>query len=148
MSKKVVLITGTNSGFGYLTALGAAERGYSVYATMRNTDGRNSEKAKELQAIDGVHVIELDVTDSNGVKNAVAKIISTEGRLDVLVNNAGYFGGGLGCELQFSFEHNSIDQTYDPDSRNSLDVPGSKTYFGSHQRIGADHVNSWAEWPE
>ncbi|MGK0493708.1 MAG: NAD(P)-dependent dehydrogenase (short-subunit alcohol dehydrogenase family) [Maribacter sp.] len=95
MSKKVVLITGTNSGFGYLTALGAAEKGHTVYATMRDIDGRNAEKAKELQAIDGISVIELDVTDGNGVKSAIDKIILSEGRLDVLVNNAGYFGGGL-----------------------------------------------------
>ncbi len=95
MSKKVVLITGTNSGFGYLTALGAAEKGYHVYATMRDVDGRNAEKAKELQAIDGINVIELDVTDGNGVKSAVDKIILSEGRLDVLVNNAGYLGGCL-----------------------------------------------------
>jgi NAD(P)-dependent dehydrogenase (short-subunit alcohol dehydrogenase family) len=88
MSKKVVLITGTNSGFGYLTALGAAEKGYNVYATMRDINGRNAEKAKELQAIDGISVIELDVTDGNGVKSAIDKIILSEARLHVLVNNA------------------------------------------------------------
>ena len=95
MSKKVVLITGTNSGFGYLTALGAAERGYSVYATMRNTESKNSEKAQELDSIEGITVLDLDVTDGEGVQKVVDQIISTEGRLDVLVNNAGYFGGGL-----------------------------------------------------
>lgn len=95
MSKKVVLITGTNSGFGYLTAKGAADRGYSVYATMRNTSGRNKERADELNAIENVTVIDVDVTDSNGVQQAVHQVIEKEGQLDVLVNNAGYFGGGL-----------------------------------------------------
>ncbi|PCJ64924.1 MAG: short-chain dehydrogenase/reductase [Bacteroidetes bacterium] len=95
MSNKVVLITGTNSGFGYLTAKGAAERGYTVYATMRDIKGRNAERANELQSIDNINVIELDVTDSEGVKNALGSVIEKEGRLDVLVNNAGYFGGGL-----------------------------------------------------
>lgn len=95
MSNKVVLITGTNSGFGYLTAKGAADRGYQVYATMRNTDGRNAERAAELNAIENIEVVELDVTDGEGVKQAVAGVIEKEGRLDVLVNNAGYFGGGL-----------------------------------------------------
>lgn len=95
MKSKVVLITGTNSGFGYLTAKGAAERGHSVYATMRDTAGRNVEKAKELNSIENIQVLDLDVTDSEGVTSAVAKVIEKEGRLDVLVNNAGYFGGGL-----------------------------------------------------
>jgi NAD(P)-dependent dehydrogenase (short-subunit alcohol dehydrogenase family) len=109
MSKKVVLITGTSSGFGYLTALGAAEKGYNVYATMRDTQGRNAEKAKELQAIEGISVIELDVTDSNGVKQAIAELISKEGRLDVLVNNAGYFGGGLAE----SYTDDDLEKMYD-----------------------------------
>ena len=95
MSQKVVLITGTNSGFGYLTAKGAADRGYKVYATMRNTDGRNKERADELNAVENITVVELDVTDSAGVKRAVSQVIEAEGRIDVLVNNAGYFGGGL-----------------------------------------------------
>ncbi len=95
MNKKVVLITGTNSGFGYLTAKGAAERGYSVYATMRNTTSRNAEKAAELNAIENINVVELDVTDSAGVKKTVAEVIAKEGRLDVLVNNAGFYGGGI-----------------------------------------------------
>lgn len=95
MSNKVVLITGTNSGFGYLTAKGAAERGHTVYATMRSTEGRNADKAAELNAINNITVVDVDVTDEQGVKEAVASVIEREGRLDVLVNNAGYFGGGL-----------------------------------------------------
>lgn len=95
MTNKVVLITGTNSGFGYLTAKGAAERGHQVYATMREITGRNLEKANELNAIENIQVIDLDVTDTDGVEKAISKVIETEGRLDVLVNNAGYYGGGL-----------------------------------------------------
>lgn len=95
MENKVILITGTNSGFGYLTAKGAAEKGYTVYATMRDISGRNAEKASELNGIENVKVVELDVTDADGVTNVIGNIIKQEGRLDVLVNNAGYFGGGL-----------------------------------------------------
>lgn len=93
--KKVILITGTNSGFGYLTAKQAAEKGYTVYATIRDTNGRNKERADELAQIDNINVVELDVTNSEQVKTQVAKIIEKEGQIDVLVNNAGYFGGGL-----------------------------------------------------
>jgi NAD(P)-dependent dehydrogenase (short-subunit alcohol dehydrogenase family) len=95
MSKKVVFITGTNSGFGYLTAKSCAEKGYTVYASIRDINGRNEEKAKELSSISKIHVVELDVTEGEAVKNVIADIISKEGQLDVVVNNAGYFGGGL-----------------------------------------------------
>lgn len=95
MDKKVIVITGTNSGFGYLTAKQAAEKGYTVYATIRDTQGRNKERADELSNIDNIHVVELDVTHADAVKAAIENIVEKEGRLDVLVNNAGYFGGGL-----------------------------------------------------
>ena len=55
MEKKVVLITGTNSGFGYLTARSCAEKGYTVYATIRDINGRNAEKAKELSAVENIN---------------------------------------------------------------------------------------------
>lgn len=95
MEQKVVIITGTNSGFGYLTAKGAAAKGHKVYATMRATADRNAEKAAELNATDNITVVELDVTNGEQVKSVIADIASREGRIDVLVNNAGYFGGGL-----------------------------------------------------
>lgn len=95
MSKKVVLITGTNSGFGYLTAKTLAGEGHTVYATIRETKGRNAERANELSNIANINVVELDVTDAKGVNEVVADVISKEGRLDVLVNNAGYYGGGI-----------------------------------------------------
>ena len=47
MSNKVVFITGTNSGFGYLTAVSAARAGHKVWATMRNANGKNAEKKKK-----------------------------------------------------------------------------------------------------
>lgn len=92
---KVIFITGTNSGFGYLTAKGAAERGYHVYAGMRNSSSKNAERAKELSAIANIEVVEVDVTKAEQVNTAIASIVEKEGRIDVLVNNAGYFGGGL-----------------------------------------------------
>lgn len=95
MEKKIVLITGTSSGFGYLTAKTLAAKGHTVFAGMRDTSGRNQLKANELSKIENIRVVELDVTKSDEVNAVVNQIISTEGRLDVLVNNAGYFGGGL-----------------------------------------------------
>lgn len=93
--KKVVLVTGTNTGFGYLTAKSAAAKGYVVYATMRDIDGRNAERAKELSGIENINVVALDVTNGEQVTEVVNSIVAKENRLDVVVNNAGYFGGGL-----------------------------------------------------
>jgi len=95
MEKKVVLITGTNSGFGYLTAKFSASRGYTVYATIRDINGRNKEKATELSGLDNINVVELDVSNGKAVQQVVSDIVEKEGQLDVVVNNAGYFGGGL-----------------------------------------------------
>lgn len=95
MEKKIIFITGTNSGFGYLTAKTCAAKGYIVYASMRDTTGRNAERAKELSSISNITVLDLDVTNTETVHKAITSIIEKEGKLDVVVNNAGYFGGGL-----------------------------------------------------
>lgn len=89
MNKKVVLITGTNSGFGWLTANSVAVLGHKVYATMRDTNGKNSDKAKALSRVKNVTVLDISLTDENSVKNAFDTIIAKEGTIDVLVNNAG-----------------------------------------------------------
>lgn len=89
MSKKVVLITGTNSGFGWLTAHSVAALGHQVYATMRDTEGKNADKAKALSQIENVTVLDVSLTDEASVNNAIDTIIAAEGKIDVLVNNAG-----------------------------------------------------------
>lgn len=89
MNKKVVLITGTNSGFGWLTANSIAALGHKVYATMRGTDGKNAAKAEVLSNVENITVLDVTLTDETSVKNAINNIIATEGRIDVLVNNAG-----------------------------------------------------------
>lgn len=109
MSKKVVFITGTNSGFGWLTAHSCSAEGHTVYATMRDVAGKNAEKAKALGALPNVHVIEMEVTDAESVQNAVAKVIAKEGRLDVVVNNAGVFAGGLAE----TFTEADLEQMFD-----------------------------------
>ena len=86
----IALITGSSSGIGLETSLYLARRGYTVWATMRNI-----EKAGELQKIAQseklpVEIASLDVCDESSVKNAVEKILQKSGRIDVLINNAGY----------------------------------------------------------
>jgi NAD(P)-dependent dehydrogenase (short-subunit alcohol dehydrogenase family) len=89
MQKKVVLITGTNSGFGWLTANSVAALGNKVYATMRDVEGKNAEKAKALSAVENITVLDVSLTDENSVQQAIDSIIAKEGTIDVLVNNAG-----------------------------------------------------------
>jgi NAD(P)-dependent dehydrogenase (short-subunit alcohol dehydrogenase family) len=89
MSKKVVLITGTNSGFGWLAAQSVAAMGHKVYAAMRNTEGKNADKALALSQIENITVLDVTLTNDASVQKAISKIISEEGKIDVLVNNAG-----------------------------------------------------------
>jgi NAD(P)-dependent dehydrogenase (short-subunit alcohol dehydrogenase family) len=86
----IALITGSSSGIGLATSLYLARRGYTVWATMRNL-----EKASELRKIIEaerlpIELAQLDVCDDSSVKEAVAQILQKSGRIDVLVNNAGY----------------------------------------------------------
>jgi NAD(P)-dependent dehydrogenase (short-subunit alcohol dehydrogenase family) len=113
MSNKVVLITGTNSGFGWLTANSLAALGHKVYATMRDVNGKNLDKAKALSLVENITVLEVILTDETSIKNAVQTIIENEGTIDVLVNNAGLtmFGvaeSATAEDLQNVFEVNVI----------------------------------------
>jgi len=95
MEKKIILITGTSSGFGWLTAISCADSGHNVYATMRDTKGRNAEKAKALSEYQNIEVLDVDVTNGKAVKDAVTTIINKEGGIDVVVNNAGVYATGI-----------------------------------------------------
>jgi NAD(P)-dependent dehydrogenase (short-subunit alcohol dehydrogenase family) len=95
MKNKVILITGTNSGFGWLAANSCATLGHKVYATMRNTKDRNSEKATALAQVPNIQVLDVDVTNGKSITDAIATIIQNEGRIDVVVNNAGIYAIGI-----------------------------------------------------
>jgi NAD(P)-dependent dehydrogenase (short-subunit alcohol dehydrogenase family) len=85
----VVLITGCSSGIGPRTALAFARRGDRVYATMRRAErGRELVDVAAGEGLE-VRVLELDVTDDVSVQQAVQEVLAAEGRIDVVVNNAG-----------------------------------------------------------
>ena len=92
--KKVILITGASSGFGRLTALAMLAKGHTVYASMRNINGKNAPVAQELSRA-GASVIELDVTDGHSIQTAINTLTSKEDKLDVLINNAGVAAAGI-----------------------------------------------------
>ncbi|WP_412550906.1 SDR family oxidoreductase [Shimia sp. MIT910701] len=82
---QTILITGASSGIGKETAKLFAARGWNVVATMRAP-----EKEEELTSLDNTLVTRLDVTDATSIEAAVAAGVTRFGRMDVLLNNAGY----------------------------------------------------------
>lgn len=92
---KTILITGASSGIGEATAKHFQAKGWNVVATMRNPG-----KAGELAELDNLHVAKLDVTDPTTITAAVNAGIRRFGRIDVLLNNAGY--GAYGALEAFS----------------------------------------------
>jgi NAD(P)-dependent dehydrogenase (short-subunit alcohol dehydrogenase family) len=91
---KTILVTGASSGFGRDTAETLARAGHTVYASMRDIEGRNHPHAEALRA-GGLHVVELDVSDDASVESAVDTVLAAAGRIDVLVNNAGIAAAGV-----------------------------------------------------
>ena len=94
---KTALVTGASSGIGEETARTLHKLGYTVYAAARRTD-----RLEQLTPI-GIHALTMDVTDDESMSSGIEKIIAETGRIDVLVNNAGY--GSFGA-----IEDVSIDE--------------------------------------
>jgi NAD(P)-dependent dehydrogenase (short-subunit alcohol dehydrogenase family) len=86
----VTLITGANKGLGYETARSLVAAGHTVYVGARDPE-RGQEAADDLAA----SFLQIDVTDEDSVNSAAAELKTREGRLDVLVNNAGIAGTRL-----------------------------------------------------
>ena len=97
--KQVIVITGASSGFGALAARALAHAGHTVYASMRETLGRNAPQVAEVARYAAEHevdlrTVELDVAASDSVDAGIATIIADCGRLDVVIHNAGHMSFG------------------------------------------------------
>ena len=99
----VAVVTGSSSGIGLATSLALARNGYLTYATMRNLAKRDSIQSVADKQHLPIRIVQLDVTDENSIKKAVQSILSEAGRIDLLVNNAGY-------ALTGAFEEIGIDE--------------------------------------
>jgi NAD(P)-dependent dehydrogenase (short-subunit alcohol dehydrogenase family) len=87
---KVAVVTGSSTGIGYETSLILARNGFLTYATMRNLNKSENIEMVATKENLPIQIKQLDVTDDVSVKNAIRSISSEAGRIDVLVNNAGY----------------------------------------------------------
>jgi NAD(P)-dependent dehydrogenase (short-subunit alcohol dehydrogenase family) len=102
MANKVAVITGTSSGFGLLTAVELARRGFEVVATMRDLGRRSylEEAAAGAGVSAKIDVRKLDVTEFDRIPTFVAEVLGDHKRIDVLVNNAGFAMAGFAEDLQ------------------------------------------------
>ena len=96
-----VLITGVNSGFGYLIANTLVKSGYKVIGSMREPSGRNASVANELRN-KGIVIVDIDVTDEQSVLAGVEEATRKVGTIDILINNAGV--GTLGWQDSFNID--------------------------------------------
>ncbi len=103
----VVLITGASTGFGRAAAETLARRGYIVFASMRDSLGRNRSNRETLHSLasrerSALQVLDLDVTQDSSVNQAVQQVLERAGRIDVVINNAGI--GALGVTEAYTME--------------------------------------------
>ena len=103
-SNKVILLTGASSGIGYDTAVALAQQGHKVYAAARRV-----ERMEPLRQY-GIVPLKMDVTDEASMQEGVKTLLEAEGRIDVLINNAGY--GYFGA----------VENVPMDDARNQLEV--------------------------
>ena len=100
--QKVALVTGSSSGIGLETSLALSRDGYHTFASMRNiSKGKDLEEIAKKENLP-IDIIELDVDKEESIVAVIKKIIDDSGRIDVLINNAGY--GQFGCTEDVSIE--------------------------------------------
>jgi short-subunit dehydrogenase len=100
--KKVILITGISSGFGKETAELLAQNGHVVYGTVR----------KKTETKSHIHILIMDLLNPDSVSNAVQAVIENEGRIDVLINNAGMHTGGSIETLPLEYVKMQMDTNF------------------------------------
>lgn len=134
--KKIAVITGTSSGFGLLTAVEMARAGYKVVATMRDPGKKERLMAESAKAgiADSVEVRRLDVTKFDELPGLVSEIVRDHGRIDVLVNNAGYALAGFAEDIS----HDELQQQFDTNFFGAVEM--TKAVLPQMRKQGSGHV--------
>jgi len=114
MPEKIALITGSSSGFGLLTSIELAKAGFRVVATMRDLGRRDGlDQAAAAAGVAGqIEVRALDVTDFDDIPGFVEQVVRDYGRLDVLVNNAGFAVAGFAEDIRLEELRRQFDTNF------------------------------------
>ena len=135
-AERVALITGASSGFGLLTAVTLARRGWRVLATMRSLNRRNKleEAARAASVLDRIEFLALDVTDAGQIAELAASIAARPAPLDAIVNNAGFAMAGFAedvsdAELRRQFDTNFFGA-----------AAGTRAFLPQFRRQGSGHI--------
>jgi NAD(P)-dependent dehydrogenase (short-subunit alcohol dehydrogenase family) len=164
-NQQVALVTGSSSGFGLLTSIALAKEGFLVIATMRDLSrsGQLLTMAKELGIDKKIQLHQLDVTSDDSI-HELKNLVDTIGKIDVLVNNAGYAGAGFVEEIPITeyrrqFETNvfgviSVTQAILPSMRshgrgkiiNVSSISGRISFPGLSPYTASKHaLEGWSE---
>ncbi|MEC1521189.1 oxidoreductase [Neobacillus niacini] len=166
MKNKIAIVTGTSSGFGLSTSIELARKGFTVVAAMRNINKKSDllQEAKKYDVESKIVICELDVTNENSILAFHERVIATFGRVDVLVNNAGYAGAGFVEEISMDeyrqqFETNvfgviAVTKAFLPVMRkqnhgciiNVSSISGRVAFPGLSPYIASKHaIEGWSE---
>ncbi len=145
---KTVVITGSSSGFGKMSAKQFADKGHKVYAAMRNADSKNLEVKSELQSYsENIVVVDMDVSSEDSVNAAIAQIIQKEQAIDVLINNAGIMHMGVTEAFSVEQAQQLMDTNYYGVIRTVQAVAPHMRKAGKGLIINTTSVIGRVSWP-
>jgi NAD(P)-dependent dehydrogenase (short-subunit alcohol dehydrogenase family) len=114
INDKIAVVTGSSSGIGLMTCVELASRGYRVVATMRDLarSGRLEEAAQKAGVREGIDLRRVDITEADTLPDAVSAIVRDHGRIDVLVNNAGFAMAGFAEDVTLDELRRQLDTNF------------------------------------
>jgi NAD(P)-dependent dehydrogenase (short-subunit alcohol dehydrogenase family) len=132
VNHKVAVVTGSSSGIGFETSLVLARNNFCTYATMRNPESGTKMRAVQSGENLQIEIIQLDVTSDKSVSDAIQSILSESGKIDVLVNNAGY--GLVGAFEELGMDE--IKQQYETNFFGAIRVTQAVIPIMKNQKSG------------
>ncbi len=136
MSERIAIVTGASGGIGMLSALEFARSGFRVIATMRNLSKRTTlERAAADQGLQSkIEVRNLDISNFLSIPEAIGGIVDDYGRVDVLLNNAGFALGGFADDVA----HGELQEQFDTNFFGHVEV--TKAVLPTMRRQRSGHI--------